>query len=282
MGKLTGKVAAVTGGGSGIGKAICLAMSAEGAKVVVGDIGKNPEGKYTAELTVDLIKEAGGEAVASVGDITTMAGGEGLVKAAVDNYGKIDILVNCAGFTRAVDFFEDNEKNWDDIVAVNMKGQFTTTHYAAKEMAKNKSGAIINFSSRAAFVDGIPGPGMSSLPYSASKAGVIGFTTLCSLELKAHGITCNAVLPSAVTPGFPMDRPKFGGGVTSGPEFIAQFVTFLGTDEAKEVTGQFFYVSSGDIAIFQKPLRLENVERFLHKDSWTIDDMIKEVPPLVY
>lgn len=284
-GKLLGKVAAITGSGSGIGKAVALEMAAEGAKIVVGDVGKTAEGKYTADITVELIKQSGGDAVASYGDITTMAGGEGLINAAMNSFGRIDILVNCAGFTRAADIFTDTEKNWDDIVAVNMKGQFTTTHFAMQEMAKQKSGAIINFSSRAAFVDGIPGPGMSSLPYSASKAGVVGFTTLVALELKAHGITCNAILPSAVTPGFAMSRPKFGGGDTGGPEFIAPMVAFLGSDEAKNITGQFFYVSSGDVAVLVPPLRLERVEegKFIHKDGkWTIDELAKEIPSRIY
>lgn len=280
---LKGKVAAITGGGSGIGKAIAIAMAAEGAKIVVGDIGKDAEGKYTADHTVELIHKDGGSAVASYGDITTMAGGESLIQAAINTYGRIDALVNCAGFTREASILEDNEKNWDDIIAANLKGHFACTHFAVKEMAKQKCGSIINFSSRAGFTYSIPGPGICSMPYSAAKAGVVGVTIMCAVELREHGITCNAILPSAVTPGFSMTRPKFGGGKTEGPEMIAPVVAYLASDEAKNITGQFFYVSSGDVAVLAPPLQLQQADRFIHKEGiWTVEELSKEIPPLVY
>lgn len=281
--KLKGKVAVITGSGSGIGKEVALAMAREGAKIVVGDIGKDAEGKSTADKTVELIEHNSGVAVASYGDITTMAGGESLIKAATSNFGRIDILVNCAGFTRSVAIIEDNEKNWDDIIAANLKGHFTCTHFAVLEMAKQKSGTLINFSSRAGFVFSTIGPGMMSLPYTAAKAAVAGFTTLCASELKEYGITANAILPSAITPGFPEERPKFGGGGTEGPDFIAPMIVYLATDEAKSITGQFFYVSSGDIAVLAPPLRLEDTDKFIHKDGkWTIDELIVAIPPLIF
>jgi NAD(P)-dependent dehydrogenase (short-subunit alcohol dehydrogenase family) len=257
-------------------------MAAEGAKIVVADVGIK-DGTHTADLTVDQIKQAGGEAVADYSDITLLSGGESLTKTAVDNFGRLDILVNCAGFTKSCPIIDTEEKDWDSIIAVHTKGHFSTIRAAAKQMiSQGEGGRIINFSSRASFVD-VWAPGMTSIAYSTAKAGIVGLTTLCSLEFKQYGITCNAILPSAVTPGFPEERPKFGGGLTQGPEFVAPVLGYLATDDAKDITGQFIYATGGDIGVLAPPLRLEGNARFAFKDGkWTIDELANILPRMCY
>ena len=274
MNKLTGKVAAVTGSASGIGKATALLMAEEGAKVILGDI--NRDG---VDQTAKSITDKGGSAIAVYSDISTMAGAEALIKAAVGDFGRIDILINTAGFTRTPETLEDTEKNWDDIVGLNLKGPFNTMHFAIPEMVKQKGGSIINFGSRAGFFDFIPeGLPEGSMPYSAAKAGIIGLTSIASLNLKKHGIRVNAVIPSAMTSGFPEIRPKFGGGETKGPEYVAPVVVYLATDAAKEITNKYFYVCSGDVIALEHPFRLREMNKTLAKDGiWTIEELSEKM-----
>ena len=154
MGKLDGKVAAITGSGRGIGRGIALLMAREGAKVVVNDLGGSVHGEGTdktpAQQVVEEIKRAGGQAVANADNIATVKGGESLIQTAVDSFGKIDILVNCAGIVRDRMIFNMTEEEWDAVVAVHLKGHFCTIRPASALMRQQKSGRIINFSSGAA------------------------------------------------------------------------------------------------------------------------------------
>lgn len=273
--KLKGKSAVITGSGDGLGKEIALAMAAEGASVVINDINKE-----LADKTVGEIKKAGGKAAANYDSVATMAGGENIIKTATSNFGRMDILVNCAGFSKNASSVDVTEKDWDAIIAVHLKGHFACTQPAIKEMIKQKSGRIINFSSRAGFLPGWSGLG--SLPYSTAKAGVVGFTFLLSAELKQYGITVNAILPSAITKGFPEKRPKFGGGETASPDFVAPIIVYLATDEAKNITGQFFYAAGGDICLFPRPLQLDGANKFIRKmGKWTVEEIGSILPPLI-
>jgi NAD(P)-dependent dehydrogenase (short-subunit alcohol dehydrogenase family) len=147
-------------------------------------------------------------------------------------------------------------------------------------MIKQKSGRIINFSSRAGFLTAYGGLG--SLPYATAKAGIVGFTMLLAAELKQHGITVNGILPSAVTPGFPEKRPRFGGGELPGPEFVPPVIVYLATPEAKNITGQFFYACAGDIIILQRPMQLSGPNKFIRKSGmWTVDELSQIIPPLL-
>ena len=115
------------------------------------------------------------------------------------------------------------------------------------------------------------------------KAGIVGLTTLVSLEFEKDGITCNAILPSAVTPGFPEERPAFGGGMTQGPEYIPPVLAFLASDDAKDVTGQFIYVSGGEVGILAPPLRFEGNAKFFTKDGkWTHEELAGFIPQMQY
>lgn len=149
--KLKGKSAVVTGGGDGIGRATALALAAEGAKVVINDIGHDPEGKSKADNVVNEITKAKGTAVANYDSVATMAGGENIIKTATSNFGRIDILVNSAGNFKLMPTTELTEKDWDSIMDVHAKGHFSCIKAAIPEMIKQKSGRIINISSRGYF-----------------------------------------------------------------------------------------------------------------------------------
>lgn len=284
--RLSGKSAVVTGGGGGIGRELCLALAAEGAKVVVSDVGHDAAGKSTADKVVEEIAKAGGTAVASYDSIATMQGGENVIKAAISNFGRIDILVNCAAimFNRGIE--EITEQEFDSLLNVQIKGSFSTIKAAIPQMKKQQWGRIINFSSRAAAF------GSPNIAYSTGKAAMIGFTVNLAAELKRYGITVNAIVPSALTPTFSSPPGAllalFGPGDSMpvspnrGPEYIAPIVAYLATDEARDITCQFFFASGGDICIYARPFKVPGPHQFIRKDGkWTIEDLHRVIPPLL-
>jgi NAD(P)-dependent dehydrogenase (short-subunit alcohol dehydrogenase family) len=277
--KLAGKVAVVTGAGGGIGREAVLAMAAEGAKIVVADIGKEPDGSYSADKVAKEIKSLGGEAVANYDNVASMAGGENIIKAATKNFGRIDILVNCAGNFNAKPTIEMTEQDWDSIIAVHLKGMFACTQAALKEMLKQKSGRIINISSTAAFP---PEVRSATIAYGTAKAGVLGFTLMLSMEMAPNGITVNALIPNAVTKLFPMQRQVFGGGMRGAPGDVAPVITYLTTDEAKDITGQFIYSCGGDICVFNRPNQFPGPHMFVRKmGKWSVDELSVLIPQMV-
>jgi NAD(P)-dependent dehydrogenase (short-subunit alcohol dehydrogenase family) len=285
---LKGKSAVVTGGGSaGIGGAVASLLAAEGASVVVADIARDPEGKSMAEKKVEAIKKVGGTAVASLEDITTMAGGEKIINAAVKNFGKIDILVTVAGNFWLVPTTEMTEKQWDSIVAVHLKGTFSCVKAALPEMIKQKQGRIITFSSRAAFIGpNVVGQVYTNVAYNTVKAGILGLTVSLASEQRINGITVNSILPSAVTPLFPAEKKPLEDNLpvpkNTLPEYVAPLVAYLAGEEAKNVTGQLFYAAGGDICIYGRPLKLPGPHTFMHKeDKWTIDELKQTVPQIL-
>jgi NAD(P)-dependent dehydrogenase (short-subunit alcohol dehydrogenase family) len=278
--KLAGKVAVVTGGGNGIGRATALGLAAEGAKLVINDIGRTPDGAKAADKVVAEIKSAGGQAVANNDSVATASGGENIIQTALKTFGRIDILVNCAGNFVAKPIVELTEAEWDSIIGVHLKGHFNTCKAAVKEMLKQKSGRIINISSRAAFNYATMPPG--SVAYSGAKAGIVGLTAELSAEVKEHGITVNVILPSADTQLFPGRGQRFGGGMREGAEFVAPLIVYLATDDAKNVTGQAFYACGGDICIFERPLQLPGPVKFIRtQGKWNIEDLAAIVPGLI-
>jgi NAD(P)-dependent dehydrogenase (short-subunit alcohol dehydrogenase family) len=278
--KLAGKVAVVTGGGNGIGRAVALGLAEEGARVVINDIGRAPDGTPAAEKVVNEIQKSGGQAVANQDNVASMEGGKNIVRTAVGSFGRIDILVNCAGNFIARPIVDLTESEWDSIIAVHLKGHFSCSQAAAREMIKQKSGRIINISSRAGFGYGLMPP--NSVAYASAKAGIIGFTATLSGELKEHGITVNAILPSADTQLFPGRGTRFGGGPREGADYVAPIIVFLATDDARNITGQNFYACGSDICIFDRPLQLPGPHKFVRtKGKWTLEDLSSLIPPLI-
>lgn len=278
--KLKGKSAVVTGGGDGIGRAVALALATEGANVVVNDIGRDTDGNSAAEKVVEEMKATNGRAVANCDSVASMQGGENIIKTATGNFGSIDILVNCAGNFKQVSTMDITEDDWDSIMAVHLKGHFSCVKAAIPEMIKQKSGRIINISSRAATF------GAASLAYNTAKAGILGFTSMLAEEQKENGITVNAILPSAQTKLFSGPAPSIGDNMPisseRGPEFVAPVIAFLATDEARNITGKYIYVSGGYICVYARPLQLPGGAHMLigKTGKWTIDELSQALIPL--
>lgn len=270
---LKGKTAVITGGGGGIGRAVALAMSKEGANIVVNDISRNKQGTMAADIVVDEIKKSKGTAAANYDSVAAFSGGANIIKTAIDNFGSIDILVNCAGNFKAMPTVEMLENDWDSILDVHVKGHLSCIKAALPYMLKQKSGRIINISSRAAF-----GHLAASLPYATAKTAILGFTTSLSIEMKPYGITVNAILPSASTNLFPGKEKEIRSDgflypESLDPDWVAPVIAYLGTDQAGDVTGQFIYASGGDICIYDQPLQPLT---YIHKEGkWTVNDITK-------
>ncbi len=284
-GKLEGKSAVVTGGGSGgIGEAVAAALIEEGAKVVINDIGRDADGNNLAEVVVEKLTKDGGEAVANSDSVATMEGGRNIINAAVSNFGKIDILINCAGNYLVGGILDMTEEDWDAVIAVHLKGHFSCTQAAAKEMMKQKSGRIINISSPTPFSSRFPGS--RSIAYSAAKSGIIGFTITSAVHLAEHGITVNGLIPGAITKLFPeMDFDRAPGPSfrkRGGPEFVAPTIIYLCTDEAKDITGRFFHASGGGVSVYNRPFQLMGSNSVVYKTGqWTVDELQGVIPSLL-
>src|SRR6202167_2600459 len=248
MGKLDGKVAAVTGGGRGIGRGICKLLAAQGAAVVVNDLGVTVAGQVEAQSTpaedvVKEIKAAGGKASANHMDISKVEGGEGLVNQAIKDFGQLDILVNVAGILRDRMIFNMSEQEWDDVIRVHLKGHYCTMRPASAHMRERKHGRIINFSSGAAL--GAPGQPNNA----AAKAAILGLTYSSAVALAKYNITVNAIMPGASTrmtdsvpegrmPGGNFRQSTRAANSIMDPANVAPVVVFLASDEAQYVNGQ--------------------------------------------
>jgi NAD(P)-dependent dehydrogenase (short-subunit alcohol dehydrogenase family) len=256
-GVVDGRVVIVTGAGRGIGRAHALAFGAEGARVVVNDLGAARDGSGTgtgpAQEVVDEIRAAGGEAVANTDDIADWAGASRLVSTALDAFGALDVLVNNAGFVRDRMLVNLAEDEWDAVIRVHLKGHFAPLRHAASYWrAEAKAGRprvarVINTSSGAGLLGSV-GQGN----YSAAKAGILGLTTVAAAELGRYGVTVNAIAPAARTrmteETFDMAAPASGFDAMA-PENVSPLVVWLGSVESTGVTGRVFEVDGGRVGL---------------------------------
>lgn len=292
MGMLDGRTAAVTGAGRGIGRAVALALAGEGARVVVNDVGAAVSGegedRAPADEVVEAIRADGGEAVANYDSVATMAGGEGIVRCAIDSFGKLDILVNVAGILRDRMIFNMSEEEWDPVIAVHLKGHFSTIRAAAPVMRQQHYGRIVNFASMA----GLRGTS-GQANYAAAKAGITGLTRTVARDLGRYGVTCNCVAPAAITRMTATVRQealekRAKSGIAAPtkvadaaklkqftPEHIAPLVVYLASEGAANVNGNTFYASGGEISLLHEPMPWRTLFK---KGMWEASDLARLVP----
>ena len=251
--RLEAKVAIVTGGGSGIGRASAEAFAREGARVVVAD-----RSESDALETAAKIGEGGGEAATAIGDVTDGADAEAMVRAAVDRYGRLDVLLNSAGITSRHSSLKDAspEEAWDKVIDINLKGTWMVSWHAVPEMERSGGGSIVNLASTMALVGYPVGIGDGFNPYPPSKGGVIQFTRTLALAYAKKGIRVNCLCPGYIatsltadlrandeTRRLTLDRTPMGR--YGQPEEVANAALFLASDESSFITGAPLIVDGG-------------------------------------
>ena len=263
MGICDGRVVIVTGAGRGIGREHALAFAAEGAKVVVNDLGAGLDGSNVgespAEQVVAEIKAAGGDAVVNGNDISSWEGARELVQQAIDTFGGLDVLVNNAGFLRDKMLVGMGEQDWDNVINVHLKGHFALLRHAAEYWrAESKAGRprqarVINTSSGAGLFGSV-GQGN----YATAKAGIALLTIQTAAEMKGYGVTANAIAPSARTRmttsageemASQMAAPEDGSFDVMDPANISPLVVWLGSEESSQVSGRVFEVEGGNVTV---------------------------------
>jgi NAD(P)-dependent dehydrogenase (short-subunit alcohol dehydrogenase family) len=263
-------VAVVTGAGRGIGRGIALLLAAEGAAVVVNDLGVNVDGtggaSAAADETVAAIEAAGGRAVGNYDDVGDFAAAERIIGTAVREFGRLDILVNNAGILRDRMIFNMSEEEFDTVVRVHLKGAFNCTRHAAVLMRQQKSGRIVSMSS----TSGLYG-NAGQANYGAAKDGIAGLTRVVSRDLGRYGVTVNAIAPAAATrmlatiPGRAAgagERPRAALPRPSlDPEDVAPFVVYLATDAAANINGQIFAVMGGTVSLLNYPAPVKTIAK---------------------
>ena len=290
MGALDGRVAVITGAGRGVGRGHALLFAAEGAKVVVNDLGGTTDGAGSdatpAQQVVEEIRAAGGEAVANGDDVADAAGAERMIQQAIDTFGDLHVLVNNAGILRDRMLVNMTEDEWDLVVRVHLRGHFLPTRAAARyfrEKAKAGRpvhGSVVNTSSTSGLYGNV---GQSN--YGAAKSGIASFSQIVAEELARYGVRVNAVAPAARTrltatvPGrenqdeITVPDGEFDAG---DPANIAPFVAYLATKDCP-ITGRTFFVQGGAVHLFQPWAIVETIEK---PRRWTVAELEKEAAHL--
>jgi NAD(P)-dependent dehydrogenase (short-subunit alcohol dehydrogenase family) len=284
MGSLDGRVAIVTGAGRGIGRSTALLLAREGASVVVNDLGGAMDGTGAdagpAHDVVAEIASDGGKAIANGADIADHAAAEGLIKAAIAEFGRLDVVVNVAGILRDRMIFNMSEQEWDDVIRVHLKGTFNTSKFAAahwrslrEETAQNR---IINFTS----VSGLHGaPGQPN--YAAAKMGIVGLTWSCANSLAKYGVTCNAVSPAAatrMTDSIPTDRRRTDRPTDEdprrSPDNVATVVAYLASERSGWLNGRIVHSAGYEVALYNN---MAPAVRILGEKPWDLEHLATEV-----
>jgi NAD(P)-dependent dehydrogenase (short-subunit alcohol dehydrogenase family) len=291
MGALDGRIAIITGAGRGLGREHALLFAAEGATVVVNDLGAAPDGsgddRTAAEQVVDEIRAMGGTASANGDDCADFDAAERLVASTIEAYGDLHVLVNNAGILRDRKIVNMSEAEWDDVVRVHLKGHFAPLHHAARHWReRSRAGdevraSVINTSSTSGLLGNV-----GQTNYGAAKAGVAALTVIAAMELADYGVRVNALSPAArtrlteQTPGLgdivaPPDDPAFFD--VWDPANVAPIVAWLATADCP-ATGQVFYAQGGTVRLmhgWRMGASLEQDER------WTIEALAERLPPLL-
>lgn len=271
-GIVSGKVAIVTGGGRGIGRGIALLLAQEGAKVVVCDIGASLEGSGTdagpAQDVANEIKKVGGEALASTLSITEPKNADDIVKTAIGAFGRVDILVNNAGILRDRIFHKMTTSDFTDVIAVHLHGSFNMSRAVAAHFREQGSGSFVHMTSTSGLIGNF-----GQANYMAAKMGIVGLSRGIALDMQRFGVRSNCIAPFAWTrmiDSIPAETEEEKRRVERfqqmTPEKIAPLVVYLGSDQAKEISGQIFAVRNNEIYLFSQPRPVKTLHR---PEGWT-------------
>ena len=277
-----GKTAIVTGAGRGIGRGIARLFAREGARVLVCDIGASLQGEGNdagpAQETVNAIKKAGGEAIASTLSITEPKNAEAIVKSALDAFGRVDILVNNAGILRDVIFHKMSWSDWSDVIGVHLNGSFNMSRAVAPLFREQGSGSFVHMTSTSGLVGNF-----GQANYMAAKLGIMGLSRGIALDMARFNVRSNCIAPFAFTrmiESIPtqseQDKKRIEAFQRMTPEKIAQLAVYLGSDAAADITGQIFSVRNNEIYLFNQPRPIKTIHR---AEGWTPEQLATELKP---
>jgi NAD(P)-dependent dehydrogenase (short-subunit alcohol dehydrogenase family) len=284
---LAGRVAVVTGAGRGIGRGVALELAAQGAKVVVNDLGVSVDGRdpssQPADAVVTEIRQAGGEAVANADSVVDWVGAERIVGTAVEHFGRLDVLVTCAGILRDRMVFNMTPEEWEPVIATHLKGTSNCVRHACVRMREQRYGRIVTFTSGAGLFGN---PGQAN--YGAAKAAISGLTKVAARDLGRYGVTVNAISPVAGTrmtvtdaylkarslrqeQGIKREDRGTGDIERLDPDDIAPMVAFLASEGAGNVNGEMFLCYGSAIARISQPRPTRTL--FKSDGYWTLDEL---------
>jgi len=279
-GIVAGKVAIVTGGGRGIGRAIAEMMAKEGARVVVCDIGASLTGSGSdegpAQETVTAIERAGGEAIASTLSITEPKNAETIVKSALDAFGRVDILVNNAGILRDVIFHKMSHSDWSEVIAVHLHGSFNMSRACAAHFREQGSGSYVHMTSTSGLIGNF-----GQANYMAAKLGIMGLSRGIALDMARFGVRSNCIAPFAFTrmiESIPAqtaeEKRRVERLAQMTPDKVAPLAVYLGSDQASGISGQVFAVRNNEIYLFNQPRPIRVIHR---SDGWTPERIAEQL-----
>ena len=281
---MTSRVAVVTGAGRGIGRAVAGSLAKSGWAVVVNDLGAGPQGAGAdvgpAENAAQEIRDAGGTAVASGADISDWAAARAMVHSAVEEFGCLDAVVNCAGILRDSIFHKMPESDWDAVLKVHLKGTFAVSRAAAEVFRAQSAGAYVHMTSTAGLIGNL-----AQANYSAAKLGIVGLSRSIALDMARYKVRSNAIAPfawSRLIGTLPEDTPAEKARVARmkamTPDQIAPLVSFLLSDAAADITGQVFVVRGNEVMLMSQPRPIKTMAR---PDGWTEETLAGQFAPAI-
>lgn len=281
MGLLDGKVAIVTGAGQGVGRAIAEGLAKAGAKVVVNDVGVTLTGESenasAADQAAEAIKQAGGEAVGNSDSVADWDGAQKIVQCALDSFGRVDLVVNNAGILRDAIFHRMEPREWEAVLAVHLNGSFYVSRAAAPHFRQQQSGSYVHMTSTAGLIGNF-----GQANYMAAKLGIVGLSRSIAMDLQRFNVRSNCIAPfawsrmvSSIPTETEADKIRVAKLKQMTPEKIAPMVVFLGSDAAKDVSGQIFAVRNNEVFLMSQPRPVRGLHR---GEGWTPEALAEQLP----